>query len=152
MTTESKQSHHRRNMAHARRRSRERALQAIYQWDLNQEPTSVIVGQFLHEQDMSKVDLEYFELLVTGTIKQMAASDDYIRKYTAIPLEQLDPVERSILRLSLYELIHRLDVPYRVVINEGVELTKRYGGEAGHKFVNGILDKVAKVIRPLEMR
>lgn len=139
------------NLAHARRRSRERALQAMYQWDINCEPAKIIIQQFIETQDMSKADTEYFEQLVMASVKNIGQLDERIKSHSSIPIAQIDPIERAILRVAVYELFYCFEVPYRVVINEAVELAKRYGGEEGHKFINGVLDKAARDIRKMEI-
>lgn len=136
---------------HARKKARERALQALYQWDINRNPAKIIINQFNETQDMRKADIAYFEQVVTGSIKNTLQLDERIQCFSAIPIPQIDPVERAILRLALYELLFHFDVPYRVIINEAIELAKRYGGEEGHKFINGILDKAAKEVRGMEI-
>ncbi len=133
-----------------RREARKRALQAIYQWDMSDGSPSAIVVQFLETQDMRKSDIEYFKELLSGVAANRGQIDSHITPAIDRELDLLDPIERSILRLAVYELIHRFDIPYRVVLNEAVDLTKLFGAEQGHKYVNGVLDKVAAVVRTVE--
>lgn len=135
-----------------RRKARQRALQALYRWELNPQSAGDIRQEFLLTQDMKQTDTKYFAELLRESIARVDALDQAIMPYLDIPLVQLDPVERCILRLSFYELMHRSDVPYKVVINEAVDLAKKFGAEQGHKFINGVLDKAAKTLRPYESR
>lgn len=134
----------------ARRLARERALQALYQWDLNPDVSSNIREQFFASQDMSKVDIDYFSELLQKTIIGATELDSRLDAYLDIPTDKLDPIERCVLRLSAYELISRPEIPYRVIINEAVALAKKYGASDGHKFVNGVLDRAARDLRPHE--
>jgi transcription antitermination protein NusB len=138
------------NGAQMRRKARQRVLQALYRWQLNPQPAEDIQQEFLQTQDMQQVDMEHFSELLRECIAGAEALDRSLAPYLDIPVSQLDPVEHSILRLSLYELTRRLDIPYRVVINEAVDLAKKFGAEQGHKFVNGVLDKAARQLRPHE--
>ena len=138
--------------AQTRRFARERALQALYQWDVSAGQSSDIRRQFLTDQDMSRVDVAYFEQLFNGVSHNPQAVDDALALGLDRPIEELDPIERSVLRIAAYELSECPDIPARVVINEGIEITKRFGADNGHRYVNGVLDKVAGRLRPLEMR
>lgn len=138
------------NAAQMRRKARQRALQALYRWQLNPQPARDIQQEFLQTQDMQQIDMEHFSELLSRCIERADALDQALAPYLDIPVSQLDPVEHSILRMSLYELMQRLDIPYRVVINEAVDLAKKYGAEQGHRFVNGVLDKAARELRPHE--
>ena len=138
------------NGAQMRRKARQRALQALYRWKLNPQPARDIQQEFLQTQDMEGVDMEHFSELLRECIARADDLDQSLGPYLDIPAAQLDPVEHSILRMSLYELTQRLDIPYRVVINEAVDLAKKFGAEQGHKFVNGVLDKAAQKLRPHE--
>ncbi|HEX7026422.1 MAG TPA: transcription antitermination factor NusB [Gammaproteobacteria bacterium] len=135
-----------------RRLARQRALQALYQWELNPGPVSGLLEQFLTTQDMENVDMEYFTELLRQSIALCKELDERLETYLDIPAAQLDPVERGILRLSAYELIRRLDIPYRVIISEAVALAKKFGAEDGHKFINAVLDKAVSDWRPHEGR
>lgn len=138
------------NGVQMRRKARQRVLQALYRWQLNPQPARDIQQEFLQTQDMQQVDMEHFSELLRECIAHADALDQALTPYLDIPVAQLDPVEHSILRMSLYELTQRMDIPYRVVINEAVDLAKKFGAEQGHKFVNGVLDKAARQFRPHE--
>ncbi|MEZ5543180.1 MAG: transcription antitermination factor NusB [Pseudomonadota bacterium] len=135
---------------HARARARRYAMQALYQWDMSGTATHDIRNQFLETEDFSNTDREYFVELFNNITKLVEDIDNNLAQHLDIPLPRLDPVERAILRIGTYELLHRLDIPYRVVINEAVQLAKKFGAEQGHTFVNGVLDKAAHVLRATE--
>jgi N utilization substance protein B len=134
----------------ARSRSRRRALQAIYAWQMADAPVERVLDQFRHEQDMEVADLEYFEALVRGVVANCADLDGALAKFVDREIAQVDPIERAVLRIAAFELRHRPDVPYRVVINEAIETTKRFGADQGHTYVNGVLDKAAAEWRATE--
>lgn len=136
----------------ARRFARERALQAVYQWDMSSGQASDVHRQFLERQEMGQVDVEQFTRLFKGVTHAVDAADALIEPALDRPVGDLDPIERSVLRLAAFELSESLETPVRVVINEWIEVTKRYGAEQGHKYVNGVLDRLAVSIRPLEMQ
>ena len=136
---------------HARSRARRRALQAVYAWQLSAAPINRVIEQFRSEQDMEVADLDYFEDLVRGVEKNLAALDEKLAAFVDREIGQVDPIERAVLRIAAYELLHRLDVPYRVVINEAIETTKRFGAEHGHTYVNGVLDRAAADWRAQEV-
>jgi len=131
--------------------ARRLAMQAIYQWQLTDLDPAAIDAQFQADQDMSKADLGYFQELVQQVPARVQDIDAVIDPFLDRPLPQVDPVELAILRIATYELLQRLDVPYRVVINEAVELAKKFGAEQGHRFINGVLDKAARKLRPQEI-
>ena len=131
--------------------ARRLAMQAIYQWQLTGLDPAAIDAQFQADQDMSKADLGYFQELVQQVPARVQDIDAAIDPFLDRPLPQVDPVELAILRIAAYELLQRLDVPYRVVINEAVELAKKFGAEQGHRFINGVLDKAARKLRPQEI-
>jgi N utilization substance protein B len=135
---------------HARSRARRRALQAIYAWQMSHTAIGKVIDQFQNEQDMEVADTEYFEDLVRGVEANLATIDQALAAYLDRDIAQVDPIERAVLRIAAYELRHRIDVPYRVVINEAIETTKRFGSEHGHTFVNGVLDHAAAAWRPAE--
>ena len=135
-----------------RGRARRRALQAIYAWQVAGGDAKQVIAQFAHEQAREIADLEYFEDLVRGTIGRVAQLDDALVPYLDREVAQVDPIERAALRIAAYELLHRPDVPYRVVLNEAIDSTKRFGSEHGHTYVNGVLDKAAVVLRGTEAR
>ena len=136
----------------ARGRARRRALQALYAWQLSGTPISGVIEQFRHEQDMEVADLEYFEDLVKGVAAHLEELDAGLAPLLDRPVAQVDPIERGVLRLAAYELRHRADVPYRVVLNEAIEVTKRFGADHGHSYVNGVLDRLAAQWRAPEYR
>ena len=125
-------------------------MQALYQWQLTQQSALEIKKQFLESEDSSGVDREYFEELLTSCIEQQEAIASALTPFLDRPLEQLDPVESAILMIGMFELKNRIDVPYRVVINEAVDLCKRFGATDAHKYVNAVLDRAAKDIRAAE--
>lgn len=134
----------------ARRKARRFALQALYEWAISQNAMFEIEARYRVENDMHKVDLEYFHELIHEITKQVEAIDDAFLPHLDRKFHELDHVERAILRIGTYELLHRIDVPYKVVINEGIELAKDFGATESHKYVNGILDEVAKQHRKVE--
>ncbi len=135
-----------------RRRSREFALQGLYQWQLAKTDTATIARQLAEAKGFDKVDTEYFSILLDGAVRHAAALQQEITPCIDRAFSELSPVERGILLLAGYELMHRPEIPYRVVINEAVELAKSYGGTDGHKFINGVLDKLAARVRAPEAR
>lgn len=136
----------------ARSRARRRALQAIYAWQMSGSKMNAVIEQFRHEQDMEVADLEYFEDLLHGIERHVAELDEALTPYIDREVGQIDPIERAALRIAAYELKFRPDVPYRVVINEAIEVTKRFGADHGHSYVNGVLDKLASQLRGTEKR
>jgi N utilization substance protein B len=134
----------------ARSRARRRALQALYAWQLSGSHMNAVIDQFRHEQDMEVADQEYFEDLLHGVETHVDLLDAALEPYVDREVSQIDPIERAALRLAAYELKYRLDVPYRVVINEAIEVTKRFGADHGHSYVNGVLDKLAGELRGAE--
>lgn len=133
-----------------RSQSRRLAMQALYQLQLNPQPWQDVHLQFTRDEEFGAADADYFRELLKESVEGREALEAVLAGVSQIPPAQLDPVERSILLVSLYELQHKLEVPYRVVINEGIELAKRYGATDGHKFVNGVLDRAARSLRPHE--
>ncbi|MCF6210386.1 MAG: transcription antitermination factor NusB [Gammaproteobacteria bacterium] len=138
-------------MANARQLARQCAVQALYSWQLTDGDPFDIDAAFRIENDMDGVDVDYFRELLREIPRLREELDGHIIPLLTRPLAEVDPVERAILRLGAYELKCRLDVPYRVAINEGVELAKRFGAEQGHRFVNGILDGMARELRGTEL-
>jgi N utilization substance protein B len=136
-------------MKSARRRSRELALQALYAWQISGEGAAGLQTQAAQSKEYAKADSKYFAQLLEGTIGNAPALEGVIAPVLDRKPEELSPVERGILLLAVYELKNATDVPYRVVINEAIELAKEYGGTDGHKYVNGVL--VAK-LRPEERK
>jgi len=133
-----------------RSRARRRALQAIYAWQMSGGNAQQVIAQFAHEQAHERADLEYFEDLVRGVLKHEADIDGALAEFLDRTVEEIDPIERAALRIASYELRHRIDVPYRVVINEAIDSTKRFGSEHGHTYVNGVLDHAAAAWRRAE--
>lgn len=136
----------------ARRKARAFAMQALYQWHMAGQALNEIEAQFYVDNDFSKVDTEYFKAILHGVPARVTELDEAFTPFLDRPVAELDPVELAILRLATFELSERLDVPYRVAINEGIELAKIYGATDGHKFVNGILDRLAPKLRVAETR
>ncbi len=139
-------------MSHARTMARRCAVQALYQWQLTGQNVDEIYQQFLVERNMAKIDTEMFKELLTGITKELEKLDEKIQPHLDRDIAEVDPVERAVLRLGTYELMYKLEVPYRVVINESLEAVKTFGAEQGHRFVNGVLDKLAQEIRELEVK
>ena len=134
----------------ARSIARKLAMQALYQWQLTQQTAAEIKKQFLESEDSAGVDREHFEELVGGCIARHEELAAALKPFIDRPLDQLDPVETAILMIGMFELQQRVDIPYRVVINEGVELARRFGATDGHKFVNAVLDRAAARLRSAE--
>ncbi len=135
-----------------RARARRRALQAVYAWQISGGYAPQVIAQFAHEQAHEIADLVYFEDLVNGVLTHRAQLDKALLPHLDRGVEEVDAIERAVLRLSAYELLHRMDVPYRVVINEAIEIAKRFGSEHGHTYVNGVLDRASAEWRANEMR
>lgn len=135
-----------------RHKSRELALKAIYRFMMNKSDIKQIFLDMKDDPDYNKADEPYFKVLLQGVFEQQAVLDAQITTYIDRALGELSPIEHAILRVSSYELIFDMSIPYRVVINEGVELAKTFGGAEGHKYINGVLDKVAESARPVEFR
>jgi len=134
-----------------RHRAREFALQGLYQWLLNNEPASTVVAHIRNAHGFDKADSEYFTELLHGAIAQSVELREVIAPTIDRPLTELSPIEHGALLLGAWELKNKPEVPYRVVINEAVELTKSFGGIDGHKYVNGVLDRLAGGLRPDEV-
>lgn len=136
----------------SRRRSRELALQGIYQWRLTSDDPEQIEKQICAEKGMGRYDADFFSKLLRCALTQHAELETAVTMHLDRTLDELSPVEFSVLLIGTYELIHHPEIPYRVVINEAVELAKTFGGTDGHKFVNGVLDKLAAQVRAVEVR
>jgi len=130
-----------------RRKARRLAVQAIYSWQMSGNAVADIEHEFLTEQDTKGADLGYFRELLVGVVSQSSNLDARLKPNLARLVEEVDQLELAILRLAAFELLHRDDVPYKVVINEAIELAKAFGAEESHKFVNGVLDKLAISLR-----
>ena len=134
-------------MSHTRSQSRYYLVQAIYQWQMTGEDIGEIQRHFLSEQTQKGFDVAYFKRLLHGIVNDLNHLDEQLGPCLDRSIESVDPVERAILRLGTYELLNQPEVPYKVAINEAVELAKVFGAEQGHKYINGVLDKLAKVVR-----
>jgi N utilization substance protein B len=130
--------------------ARKLAMQALYQWQLTQHSATEINKQFLESEESAGVDREYFAELVSGCIARHEELAGALRPFLDRPVDQLDPVETAILMIGMFELRERVDVPYRVVINEAVDLCKRFGATDAHKYVNAVLDRAARELRTAE--
>jgi N utilization substance protein B len=139
-------------MSRARSKARRGALQALYQWQLSggDDSLAAIERQLLAERDLGDIDAEYFHELLTEVGRRCADYDQRIAPLLDRPLGQLDPVEHAILWLGTYELEARWDIPFRVVIAEAMELAKQFGGDQAHRYVNAILDRLARELRAAE--
>ena len=137
----------------ARRKARHFAVQALYQWQLAGADLAQIEAEFRADNDMSKVDMEYFHDILHGVPRDKSLLDDKVSPLLVDRrLDEMTPVELAIVRLGAYEMMRRIDVPYKVVINEAIELAKTFGATDGHKFINGVLDKMAQRERSVEIR
>jgi len=137
-------------VSRARSRSRRLALQALYQWQVTGDDLGEIINHFLVEHPQRNFEVDYFRDLVRGVPARLDVLDQTLEPFLDRPIEEVDLVERALLRMGAYELADHLEVPYKVVINEAVELAKLFGAEQSHRYVNGVLDKVARVLRPAE--
>jgi N utilization substance protein B len=138
------------SLAKARGKARRLAMQALYQWQMTADDIDAIEQQFIEENDMKSVDQDYFSELLLGVLTEITIIDAALEKHMRRNINEVDPVERAILRIGAYEFIKRLDVPYRVVLNEAVILSKKFCSEKSHTFVNAVLDKVARDTRTQE--
>jgi N utilization substance protein B len=125
-------------------------MQILYQWQLTQQTADELLAQYLGSDELAGADVEYFSELVRECTARREALDAIIGEYADRPLEQLDLVEHAILLIGTYELSVRLDIPYRVAINEAVELSKRFGATDGHRYINALLDKAGRALRAVE--
>jgi N utilization substance protein B len=150
MTDEAPKTIARGTGSRARSLARKLAMQALYQWQLTQQSAAEIKQQYLESEDSAGVDEDHFVELVGQCIARNAEITGALAGFVDRPLEQLDPVEAAILMIGMYELQQRIDIPYRVVINEGVDLCKRFGATDAHKYINAVLDRAAREIRAAE--
>jgi N utilization substance protein B len=141
-----------RSLIQKRHQARFLLIQALYQWQVSENPPADILTQFQLNPQFDKADQTYFTESFLAVINQVTTVDELYQPYLDRALSELDPIEMSILRLATYELSQRLDLPYRVVINEALELAKTFGATDGHKYINGVLDKAAKQLRPSEFK
>jgi len=135
----------------ARVKARRCAVQALYQWQVAGATPAAIVAEFLNEREVDKADLDYFATLLREISRDVDGLRACIEPLLDRPWERVGPVERSVLLIGAYELKHCLHIPYRVVVNEGVELTKMFGADEAHRFVNGVLDHLARELRAIEV-
>ncbi|MCK7596279.1 transcription antitermination factor NusB [Microbulbifer sp. CAU 1566] len=138
--------------ASARRKARHYAMQALYQWQMAGSNLNAIEAEFHADNDMTKTDVAYFRELLHGVAKNLDEIEGTYSQYLDRDVEELDPVSRALLRMSTFEMKNRVDVPYKVVINEAVALAKKFGPTDAFKFINGILDKVALSERSVEVK
>jgi len=134
-----------------RRKARHYALQALYQWHMTGTALSAIEAEFRTDYDFDPVDLDYFQALLHGVPAAADVLDASFEGLLDRALEQLDPIEHTVLRMGAFELRERIDVPYRVVINEAVGLARKFGATDGHKYINGVLDRLARQLRAPEV-
>ena len=136
----------------SRRRSREFALQGLYEWLVTGSDPGLIDAHMREQDDFAKCDAAHFDMLLHGCIAEAAALDAVLARHVDRKTSQLSPIEHGVLLIGVYELTHCVDIPYRVAINEALELAKSFGGTDGHKYVNGVLDKAAADLRPAEVQ
>lgn len=136
----------------SRRKAREIALQGLYQWKLTAYDAATIDKQLREHEDFARADDAHFATLLKGAIKHSGELEQALQPHLDRPIHELSPVESALLLLAAFELIHQPDIPYKVVINEAVELAKSYGGADGYKYVNGVLDKLAAQVRAIEIK
>ena len=135
----------------ARRRAREHALQGLYEWLVAGTEAGVIDAHMHEQEGFDKSDSAHFDALLHGCIEEAAAIDAVLARHVDRKTSQLSPIEHGVLMIGVYELTHCIEIPYKVAINEAVELAKSFGGTDGHKYVNGVLDKAAIDLRPVEV-
>ncbi len=136
----------------ARRRAREVALQGLYEWLIGGADAGVIDAHMREQEGFAQCDAAHFDALLHGCIAEAADLDAVLARHVDRKTTELSPIEHGVLMIGAYELRHCVDVPYKVAINEAVELAKNFGGTDGHKYVNGVLDKAAAELRPLEVQ
>ena len=138
---------------HARIRARRSAVQALYQWTMSDMPIQDVINEFVSERsELKKADTDYFKEILCGTAKEVENLNKQLAPLLDRAIDDLDPVEKAILHIGLYELTFHPELPYRVVLNEAVDLAKMFGAEQSHKYINGVLDKAAQKIRTAEMK
>jgi transcription antitermination protein NusB len=139
-----------REFSGARSVARKLALQALYRWQLNAAPWQDLMQEFADAEDMPRADRDYFRTLIEGVTGAHAQLESHLAAYCDREPRLLDPIERAVLLIGLYELEFRSDVPYRTAISEAVQLARRFGATDGHKYVNAVLDRAARTLRPAE--
>ncbi len=137
-------------LAAERRKARHYGMQALYQWLMAGAPLNDIEAEFRSDYDFDHVDLEYFQALLHGVPACVDELDAAFEPLLDRDIDDLDPIERTLLRMGIFELKDRIDVPYKVVINEAVALAKKFGATDSHKYINGVLDKAARQLREAE--
>ncbi len=135
----------------ARRRSRELALQGLYEWLVSGAEAGVVDAHMREQDGFDKCDAAHFDALLHGCIGEAATIDAVLARHVDRKTTQLSPIEHGVLMIGAYEMTHCIEIPYKVAINEAVELAKAFGGTDGHKYVNGVLDKAAIDLRPVEV-
>ncbi len=125
--------------------SRRFALQALYQWQIAQHSTEELLSQYLDDENWPKVDKDYFVELLSETINKNEQLIEELSRHSDTPIEQVDPIEKAILLFSTYELMHKPEVPVKVILSESVKLAKKFGSIEGYKFINGVLDKLSAI-------
>lgn len=135
-----------------RKKARKLILQALYQWQISGSSIAQVEAEFRADNDFDRIDAEYFKSVFREIPKMVTELDRDIEPFLDRPVSDVDPIEMSLLRMGVFEFKHRVDVPYRVVINEAVELAKMFGGTDGHKYINSILDKLSLRLRAAETR
>ncbi|MBM4207597.1 MAG: transcription antitermination factor NusB [Gammaproteobacteria bacterium] len=139
-------------MSTSRTNARKAAVQALYQWQMTGQSLTDIEQQFAEEDRLKNVQKSYFKDLIHGIPDNLEPIDEAMSSYVDRPVDTIDPVERAILRLGVYELLYKPEMPYRVVINEAINLAKEFGADGSHKYVNGVMDKVAQGKRVIEIK
>jgi transcription antitermination protein NusB len=139
-------------MSQAKTNARKAAVQALYQWQMTGQSLSDIESQFVEEDRLKDAQKNYFYELFQGVSTHLEVIDQTLAEFVDRPVDTIDPVERAILRLGVYEMLHRLDMPFRVILNESINLAKYFGADGSHKYVNGILDKIAQKKRTVETK
>lgn len=135
-----------------RKKARKLVLQALYQWQLSGASIAQVEAEFRTDNDFEKIDASYFNEVFRAIPKMTSELDSHFESFLDRPIVDVDPIEICLLRMGTYEMQHRVDIPYRVVVNEAVELAKQFGGTDGHKYINSILDKVGLRLRAAETR
>lgn len=134
-----------------RHKARRFAVQAIYQWQMSGTPIRDIQLQFLAEKNNATFDTDYFADLLNGVVAHYTQLDEQLTPFMSRSINAVDPIERAVLRIACYEFMYCLQIPYRVIINEALDLTKMFGTSDGYKFVNAVLDKLAQQVRKVEI-
>lgn len=138
-------------MSQARTNARKAAVQALYQWQMTGQSLVEIERQFIEDERLKDAQKSYFSELFHGVPRNLDLIDQILSEFVDRPIDMIDPVERAILRIGAYEMTNRLDMPYRVVLNESINLAKYFGADGSHKYINGILDKIAQQKRTIEI-